>query len=142
MQIAKLDPRDLPAAERLLSLCSGERAKRELSEYMNNENVRIYAAYDGGLAGILLTLESDVSDILDIAVDENRRRRGTGRALLDRAAAESDGKTQMLEVRASNPAVEFYKRLGFEKIAVRREYYDDPREDAIIMRREIKELSV
>lgn len=43
----------------------------------------------------------------------------------------------MLEVRASNePAVSVYRKLGFEEVGRRKNYYRNPKEDALIMRRE------
>ena len=137
MQIKPLDPGGSARAAELLSLCSGERAKGELDGYMQNESARIYAAYDPEPVGLLIALETDVSEVLDVAVDPAYRRRGIATALIERAAADSAADTQMLEVRASNPARTLYRKLGFEEISVRRGYYSDPREDAVIMRKTI-----
>ena len=42
----------------------------------------------------------------------------------------------MLEVRASNvPAIAFYTQMGFQQIALREQYYSNPVEDAMILRR-------
>ena len=47
-----------------------------------------------------------------------------------------DASESLLEVRVSNaPARSLYERLGFQVIGTRKEYYDDPVEDALVMRR-------
>lgn len=137
MQITPLDPADRAEAAALLSLCSGARAEGELDGYLRNESARIYAAYDPRPVGLLIALETNVSEVLDVAVHPAHRRKGIAAALIERAAADSANPAQMLEVRASNPARSLYEKLGFEEISVRRGYYSDPREDAIIMRRTI-----
>jgi tRNA threonylcarbamoyl adenosine modification protein YeaZ/ribosomal-protein-alanine acetyltransferase len=73
----------------------------------------------------------------NVAVDPARRRRGIARRLLHAVIAEAsaEGATSAtLEVRSSNvPARKLYEALGFRVEAVRRDYYQDPREDALIL---------
>ncbi len=75
--------------------------------------------------------------LMNVAVAPPVRRRGIARMLVDHALAEgrSQGVRRMtLEVRASNePALRLYGRFGFERTAVRKDYYSDPKEDAILM---------
>lgn len=75
--------------------------------------------------------------IMNLAVAPPARRRGIARMLVGRALAEgrAEGvRRVLLEVRASNaPALSLYGRFGFERTALRRNYYSDPREDAILM---------
>ncbi len=78
----------------------------------------------------------DTADIENIAVEEDLRRRGIARALFA-ALLEEGGKNGVrhffLEVRDSNlPAIRLYESFGFIKIAVRKDYYRNPREDARI----------
>lgn len=75
-------------------------------------------------------------EILNIAVDPSLKRTGTGRCLVA-AALENSGigseSKVLLEVRASNhSAIGFYNHLGFHEQAIRRSYYSDPAEDAIL----------
>lgn len=103
-------------------------------------------ALDGTLAafeGERLTGYAVLSSVLDegsldnIAVSPDHRRRGAADGLLD-AAAEW-GRTRelsfiTLEVRAGNgPAISLYKKHGFEAVGRRTNYYEKPREDAILM---------
>lgn len=75
--------------------------------------------------------------ILNVAVAPAARRQGLARRLVEHALAEGRGQgvsRVLLEVRASNePALCLYRRLGFARTALRRNYYRDPNEDAILM---------
>ena len=79
----------------------------------------------------------DELHINSLAVDPAWRRRGIARELLQHVIAESaagGAASATLEVRASNEAArELYEGLGFHVEGVRRDYYRDPREDALIL---------
>ena len=69
----------------------------------------------------------------DICVAPEFRGRGTGRRLLDAFLAAGHGEA-VLEVRASNaPAIALYRSAGFVVAGCRMDYYDLPREDALVM---------
>src|SRR5712664_159890 len=76
--------------------------------------------------------------INNLAVRENRRQQGIGRSLLTRVLAEANfaaAFVAFLEVRAGNAAARaFYESCGFRVVGRRRNYYPEPREDALIMR--------
>ena len=82
----------------------------------------------------------DAWHVMNVAVDPDRQRRGIATALIERlfdltAADERRGYT--LEVRVSNEdAIRLYRKLGFEPRGIRRGYYTDNREDALIMWRD------
>ena len=77
---------------------------------------------------------------MNVAVAPERQRRGIASALLGRLfdlTADDDRRGYTLEVRVSNAgAIALYERLGFEPRGVRRGYYTDNREDALIMWRD------
>ncbi|GII53100.1 ribosomal-protein-alanine acetyltransferase [Planotetraspora thailandica] len=85
----------------------------------------------GGLAAA-----ADQADIQTIAVLAGHRRAGVGAALMDTLLAEAvrrGAEAVFLEVRADNgPAQAMYDRFGFERLGLRRRYYDDGT-DAITM---------
>ncbi|MGL4340370.1 MAG: tRNA (adenosine(37)-N6)-threonylcarbamoyltransferase complex transferase subunit TsaD [Rhodoglobus sp.] len=89
-------------------------------------------------AGLRSPRGHDQADIQTIAVSSGARRRGLGRALMQRMIAEAQGRGAsevFLEVRADNPAAQaLYAALGFEQIAVRARYYQPDDVDALIMR--------
>ena len=82
----------------------------------------------------------DAWHVMNIAVTDAFRRRGIASALLERLfeVTETDSRRgYTLEVRVSNAgAIALYEKLGFERRGIRRGYYTDNREDALIMWRE------
>jgi ribosomal-protein-alanine acetyltransferase len=80
---------------------------------------------------------ADEAEILELAVGELWRRRGTGRALMEAALGEArslGARRVFLEVRESNVAAKaLYRELGFAEQGKRQEYYNDPREDAVLL---------
>lgn len=98
----------------------------------NPEHPDVLAGYAG-----LLAPDGGDGEIQTIAVAPAARRQGLGRVLMERLIAEAGarGATQVfLEVRADNPnAQELYKSLGFEQIAVRKNYYQPGNVDAQVM---------
>lgn len=92
------------------------------------------AEIDGQVAGFIVVRSvSPDHEILNLAVDPARRRRGIATALLVNQLAK--GGTHFLEVRASNIAAQtLYRGFGFQEVGRRSEYYDLPRESAIVMR--------
>ncbi len=82
---------------------------------------------------------TDEGSIELIAVDPSFRRQGIARRLLELILSSfPDLSVVTLEVRASNtPAISLYSSLGFDHIAVRKNYYRDLCEDAWIMQKKI-----
>lgn len=80
------------------------------------------------------------TDMMNVAVHPDARRKGIARKLilsLVQALAEKQSHCLTLEVRASNiPAIGLYEKLGFEQIGRRKNYYRNPKEDALILRKE------
>jgi len=74
--------------------------------------------------------------LMNIAVEPERRREGIAGALLRRLFDEADkpGEQYTLEVRPSNEgAIALYERFGFKRAGLRKGYYHDNKEDALIM---------
>lgn len=82
----------------------------------------------------------DETDMMNIAVSPASRRQGVARALIEAlvSALRQRGSRQLtLEVRASNgPARQLYESLGFLQVGLRKNYYRNPKEDALILRKE------
>lgn len=82
------------------------------------------------------------SHLLNIAVHPARRGRGIGRALLSeciRRAARAGASLLFLEVRAGNEAAQrLYRSMGFVSRGIRKGYYTDTGEDAVILDREVR----
>lgn len=81
----------------------------------------------------------DESDMMNVAVHPDYRRNGIAEALVTALAAalkEKGSASLTLEVRASNdPAISLYEKLGFSQVGRRPNYYRNPKEDALILRK-------
>ena len=100
-----------------------------------------FDAKSGFLTGYLIVSRYvDAWHVMNIAVDPALRRAGIATALLQRLfeVTAADGRRgYTLEVRVSNQgAINLYHRLGFQSRGIRRGYYTDNREDALIMWRD------
>ncbi|MBG0786760.1 MAG: ribosomal protein S18-alanine N-acetyltransferase [Anaerolineaceae bacterium] len=89
------------------------------------------------VGSIVVWLVVDEAHVATLAVNEAFRRHGVARQLLAQAlglAYESGARQAMLEVRASNKAAQnLYAQFGFEPVGLRKAYYHDTHEDAILM---------
>lgn len=98
--------------------------------YVLEENDQII-----GYVGVWLMYEQ--SQITTIGVDPAYWRRGLGRMLMQEMielAMKQGCEKMSLEVRISNqPAISLYQSLGFETVAIRKDYYQDNHEDAYLM---------
>jgi len=93
---------------------------------------------DGALVGyLIISRYVDAWHVMNVAVDRVYRRRGVATTMLEELfrLTEGDGRRgYTLEVRVSNTtAIALYERLGFHATGVRRGYYTDNREDALVM---------
>lgn len=116
--------------------------KSVASELDNPLSLWLIAEADGVVAGYVGSQTVlDSADMMNLAVSQDFRRQGIGEQLvnsLTEALAEKGVKTLLLEVRISNePAKQLYQKLGFEIVGKRPRYYEKPREDALILRKEL-----
>ena len=82
----------------------------------------------------------DEADIMNVAVHPDFRRRGVAEARIIRLVSDLKERgihALLLEVRVSNtPAITLYEKLGFSQVGRRKNYYHNPKEDALILRKE------
>jgi ribosomal-protein-alanine N-acetyltransferase len=105
-------------------------------ELSKSSGICLAADVDHELVGYLVCSRYDtVWHVMNIAVDPDRRRRGIGTALITALLERVEPDAQLtLEVRRSNDAaLALYERFGFRSAGVRRRYYADNGEDAVIM---------
>ena len=93
---------------------------------------------DGKIVGTIVAwLLVDEAHIATIATHPDHRRQGIARNLLTyalRYMSREGAVTSFLEVRESNmPAQEMYREFGYEAVGLRKKYYKDTGEDAILM---------
>ncbi len=105
-----------------------ESARAELTEGARAEAAGFAVSYLAGGEG----------ELLNIAVLPEFRKRGIGRALLQRLLEEAEDRgceAMFLEVRVSNgAAVALYEGRGFQRVGTRKHFYEAPREDALVLK--------
>ena len=138
--IRPLTPKDAPLAAEVEQISLGEEAwsaqgildtldrnGHYLAAYIDNQFVG-----HGGFTAVL-----DEGYITNIAVHPNHRRKGIAFSLtkgLITKALELELSFLTLEVRESNlAAIKLYEKFDFEKVGKRKNFYSDPKEDAILM---------
>jgi len=113
------------------TLFNSELAQRTSRRY----TVAVVAGSVAGYAGLMLV--EDQGHVNTLTVDGSLHRRGVGTLLLldlARTAVEAGARHLTLEVRAHNePAKALYIKFGFAPIGIRRNYYSETNEDAIVM---------
>ena len=106
---------------------------------VNSQNACVFGCFeDNVLAGyIALEWVLDEGSLTNLAVSPKYRRRGIAEKLIDALIAKAKELSLAfvtLEVRVTNtPASNLYRKTGFEEIGVRKGYYSNPREDALLM---------
>lgn len=109
-----------------------------------DEKAVTLAAYSGDIlcgfiTGVYLL---DTADIYSVAVSSEYRKKGVGKRLLEEffSALPDDVNNVCLEVRESNiPAINLYEKTGFERVGLRKNFYQSPRENAILMTKNLKD---
>ncbi len=105
-------------------------------ELSKPSGVCLAAEVEGELVGYLICSRYDtVWHVMNVAVDPDLRRRRIATTLLETLIARVERGAQLtLEVRRSNTgAIELYESFGFRSAGVRRRYYQDNGEDALVM---------
>jgi ribosomal-protein-alanine N-acetyltransferase len=113
-------------------------------ELSKPSGICLAAASEGRVVGYLICSRYDtVWHVMNVAVDDSLRRRGIATAMLEHLfeLADRPGEQYTLEVRTSNSAaIELYERFNFRSAGLRRGYYHDNKEDAVIMWRVVEGL--
>lgn len=132
---------DIPALCEIESECfSLPWSKKSFEDFFDNGVSHCFAAVCGdeicGYAGMNLLFGE--GEITNIAVRERYRRMGAAAALIE-ALSKTDGLERiLLDVRESNTAARsLYEKCGFTVDGVRKNFYSKPRENAVLMSREI-----
>ena len=146
MIIRKMKIDDAPAIADLEKQCFSDpwSEKSIASEATNPLSYWLVAEIDGNIAGYVGSQTVlDAADMMNIAVSPVYRRQGIGQALVNALTdyLQHNGVIALLlEVRVSNiQAIALYDKLGFKQVGRRPKYYHNPREDALILRKELVE---
>ena len=144
MIIRKMNQNAVPAIAELERQCFTDPWSENsiASEVDNPLSYWLVAEDDGRIAGYVGSQSVlDTADMMNLAVSPDYRRQGIGQALVNALADHLRQKNVialLLEVRVSNePAIALYQKLGFVQVGRRPRYYHNPREDALILRKEL-----
>lgn len=143
MKIQRMQREHIPSVAQMERICfSSPWSEKSLTGELENPlSVWLVAVERGTVIGYIgsQTVLGE-ADMMNLAVSPEHRRKGIGEALTAALAAELKRKgvhCLTLEVRASNAAaIALYEKLGFQAVGRRRRYYEKPREDALILRKE------
>ena len=144
MEIIKMSQAHVAAVAAIEKECFGMAAWSEnsvASELTNALSLWLVAVDENQVVGYVGSQTvCGETDMMNVAVTADYRRKGLGEQLVQALVAELqaiDSHSLTLEVRASNvPAISLYEKLGFTQTGLRKNYYRNPREDALIMRKE------
>ena len=143
IEIIEMTQAQVAAVADLEKICfSDPWSERSVASELDNPLSLWLVALDGdttvGYIGSQTVL--DETDMMNVAVAPSHRRMGIGAKLvtaLIAALQERGSRSLTLEVRASNQnAQKLYAKLGFTQVGRRPNYYRNPREDALILRKE------
>ena len=145
-RIRKALPEDAAAIYEI----ENEISRHPWTEDQIREEIEFSQAYTcvaetGGRIAGFATMQNaaEFAHINELGVLSSQRRRGLGRRIMEdliREAEERGCDTVSLEVRRSNdPALSLYRSFGFRQEGVRRDFYRDPQEDALVLVKKLKE---
>ena len=140
MEIRRARPDDATAIADIEEKVFGDPfSQKDIFSYICSDTGMCFTAIDdSGIVGYIVGRKiPPEGEIYRIAVREDKRQRGIGYRLLSYAMKTEGGfgvETVFLEVRSKNtPAIALYKAYGFKEISIRKGYYQNPSDDAIIM---------
>ena len=140
VNIVPMEEGHLDAVAALERQCFSDPWPRELlsRQLRSGRHVLLSAVWDDAVAGYAgFEYVLDEGYIGNVAVSADYRRRGLGRKLVEtmlECARQRELAFLTLEVRAGNePARGLYEAMGFQTVGVRKNYYEKPTEDAILM---------
>lgn len=116
--------------------------EQSINDSIGSDSNYFNLAYAGGKpAGYMsMQLAAGEGDIMRVAVLPEYRRQGIGRMLLEECFLSTKPDIVFLDVRENNmPAIRLYESLGFEKTGIRKNYYSNPTENAVIMTYNLKD---
>ncbi len=107
----------------------------------DNDNIFEISNEEEIIGYIIFHVSEDFTDIYKIFIRDNDKLKGYATMLLNKVidiAKRYNSKKIMIEVRSKNsPAINFYKKNGFNQISERKEYYKNPLDDALILERSL-----
>ncbi len=146
MEIIEMKEIHVPQVAALEKLCFSDAwSESSIRSELNNRLSLWLVAVEGDAVAGYIGSQTVLgwADMMNLCVSPEYRRRGIGEKLtleLERRLRENKTEQLSLEVRVSNEsAIALYEKLGFRQVGRRKNYYEKPKEDALIMRKEWEE---
>ena len=143
MEIIKMNESHVSQIAELEKLCFSDAwSENSIRSELSNKLSLWLVAVDGDRVAGYIGSQTVLgwADMMNLCVSPDYRRQGIGEQLtmeLERQLREEKVECLTLEVRVSNaPAITLYEKLGFQQVGKRPRYYEKPREDALILRKE------
>ena len=143
MKIIAMNESHVPQIAALEKLCFSDAwSENSIRSELTNQLSLWLVAVDGDRVAGYIGSQTVLgwADMMNLCVSPDYRRQGLGEQLtaeLERQLRENRVECLTLEVRVSNaPAIALYEKLGFVQVGKRPRYYEKPREDALILRKE------
>lgn len=140
MKIEKMTKEHLEAVYIIETECfSHPWSKQSIENELNNDTSLFWVATENNdvIGYIGMSIVIDEGYIFNVAVSKNSRKKGVATALINELVTygkKNNFSFITLEVRESNePARSLYSKFGFIKVGKRKDYYSDPKENAILM---------
>ena len=144
MIIREMKREDVPGIAHLEKVCFPDPWSENsiASELENPLSYWLVAEDNGNIAGYVGSQSVlDGADMMNLAVAPEYRQQGIGKKLVDSLVEHLQKQgiiALLLEVRVSNAtAIALYEKIGFRQVGRRPRYYHNPREDALILRKEL-----
>ena len=143
MDIRMMCGKDIPQLAGLEKICFSDPWSDSAFSYELSNPLSVWlVAVDGDIIAGYIGSQTvmDESDMMNVAVAPQYRRQGIAEKLileLIQVLVQRGSKSLSLEVRKSNiSAIALYEKLNFVQVGCRPNYYRNPKEDALIMRKE------
>lgn len=113
-------------------------SRADLTAQLANQHAHFLVALDAQMVVGYLGVQIICGEgyVTNVAVTDAYRKQGIANALFEKCFRDNQMDFLTLEVRAGNaPAIALYRKLGFKQVGVRKNFYSDPEEDALLMTR-------
>ena len=144
MEIVKMDEGHVAAIAELEKLCFSDpwSVTSIATELQSRLSYWLVAVENGEVVGYIGSQSVlGESDMMNVAVHPDHRRKGIAESLVNSLSCDLKERGNVcltLEVRASNAsAIALYEKLGFQQVGLRKNYYRNPKEDALILRKSL-----
>jgi len=132
-KVRKFEHTDVDAVAQMLQNVPDGWSRTSLAESLENDSIKSFVLEtDNTAVAFASFVVADDAELVFVVTDTAHKRKGYGESLLAESIKQL-GLPCVLEVRESNtPAIKLYEKLGFEFLGARKNFYSNPKENALI----------